>query len=148
MPLTRFTFLNLFIYDPFFNLILCLADAFLKAAISLIPDVPKILEANNLNSIESNLTNVAAKTSAATIDKFLNEYITNLLSTLILIPDNPEQGVLYLLNGILNVIQKHYQWENIEIKVNLLINVICLLCALKQEKYIYHIPNSKSLFHI
>jgi hypothetical protein len=121
-----------------------IADAFLKAAISLIPDLPKILEANNLNAIESNLTHAVAKTSVAAIEKFLYEYITNLLSTLILIPDNPEQGVLYLLNGITNVIQKHYQWENVEIKVNLLINVICLLCALKQEKYIYHVPNSKN----
>ena len=77
------------------------------------------------------------------VEQFLQDYLCNLLSTLLLIPDNPEQGGLYLLNGVLNVIQMHFPWENLEVKFNLLVNFVCLLSALKQENYIHHIPNGK-----
>lgn len=73
------------------------------------------------------------------IEKYLNEYLTNMMSTLLILPDNPEQGVLYLLTGVLNLIDKHLTWENADVKFNLLANAIIILTALKQENYLYHI---------
>jgi hypothetical protein len=73
------------------------------------------------------------------IEKYLNEYLANMMSTLLILPDNPEQGVLYLLTGVLNLIEKHLNWENVDVRFNLLVNVIIILTALKQEDYLYHI---------
>ena len=73
------------------------------------------------------------------IEKYLNEYLTNMMSTLLILPDNPEQGVLYLLTGVLNLIDKHLTWENADVKFNLWANAIIILTALKQENYLYHI---------
>jgi hypothetical protein len=67
------------------------------------------------------------------------------MSTLICIPDNPDQGVLYLLTGISNTILKHFSWENLEIKLNLMLNMITILSAFKQENYLYHIENGSLL---
>lgn len=77
------------------------------------------------------------------IEKYLNEYLTNMMSTLLILPDNPEQGVLYLLTGVLNLIDKHLTWENADVKFNLLANAIIILTALKQENYLYHIDYGK-----
>jgi hypothetical protein len=120
-------------------------DSFLKAAISLIPEIPKMIETSYINILE-HVNGTHVRLSIPMVEHFLQDYLCNLLSTLLIIPDNPEQGGLYLLNGVLNVIQKHFPWENTEIKFNLLVNFICLLCALKQENYIHHIPNGKYLF--
>lgn len=68
-----------------------------------------------------------------------------MLSTLLLIPDNPDQGVLYLLTGVINLINKHYTWENLEFKFNLLSNCLIILTSAKQENYIYHNKNGKLL---
>ena len=118
-------------------------DSFLKAAISLIPEIPKMIETSYINILE-HVNGTHVRLSIPMVEYFLQDYMCNLLSTLLIIPDNPEQGGLYLLNGVLNVIQKHFPWENNEIKFNLLVNFICLLCALKQENYIHHIPNGKN----
>jgi hypothetical protein len=127
------------------NQCLSQADAFLKASLSLIPDIPKIIETSNqLNLIES-LNIKLNKITRSQIENYLNAYLTNILSTLILIPDNPDQGVLYLFNGLINLIQTHFEWENKEIKLNLMINSLCLLSSLKQENHLYHIPNGNYL---
>lgn len=123
------------------NQCLSQADAFLKALLSLIPDIPKIIDTSNqFNSIES-LNITTNKITRSQIENYLNGYLANILSTLILLPDNPDQGVLYLLNGLLNLIQTHFEWENKEIKLNLMITSLSLLSALKQENHIYHVPN-------
>ena len=81
----------------------------------------------------------------ANTEKFLNEYLSNVMSTLLLIPDNPEQTVLYLLTGVHNIIDKHYNWDNKEIKFNLLTNLLVILSALKQEEYLHHLENGELL---
>lgn len=53
--------------------------------------------------------------------------------------DHPEQGVLFLVRGLLNVIQD-YTWEdNSDDKVRIYTNVLHLLSAMTQEVYIYHV---------
>uniref|UniRef100_H9GU58 VPS35 endosomal protein-sorting factor-like n=1 Tax=Anolis carolinensis TaxID=28377 RepID=H9GU58_ANOCA len=105
------------------------ADAFFKAAVSLVPDVPKMI-------------NIDGKMRPS--EAFLLEFLCNFFSTLLIIPDHPEQGVLFLVRGLLNVIQD-YTWEdNSDDKVRIYTNVVHLLSAMSQETYIYHVDKVES----
>lgn len=54
--------------------------------------------------------------------------------------DHPEQGVLYLVRGLLNMVQD-YTWEdNSDAKVRVYISALPLLAAMSQENYLYTIP--------
>lgn len=74
---------------------------------------------------------------AAQFERYLADYLSNMMSTLLAVPDNPEQGVLYLLTGCLNIIQKHINWDNNDHKFSLLLNSLAVLSALKQENHLY-----------
>ena len=100
------------------------ADAFFKAAISLLSDVPKQI------TIES-------KTRSS--EQYFFEYVNNLLSTLLIVPDHPEQGVIYLLYGLLNVLQDYSWEEDSDAKTNIYLNTVCLLSASCQECYLYQV---------
>ncbi|XP_066291616.1 VPS35 endosomal protein-sorting factor-like isoform X2 [Branchiostoma lanceolatum] len=99
-------------------------DAFMKAAIGLLPEVPRtILVDGKVRSTEP----------------LLAEYINNFVSNLLVVPDNPDQGVLYLIRGLLNVLQ-NYTWEdNSDAKVRSYLSVTCVLSAMSQESYLYHV---------
>ena len=46
--------------------------------------------------------------------------------------DSPDQGALYLVRGLLNVVQE-YTWElNTGAKMSVYLNAICLLSAMSQ----------------
>lgn len=58
---------------------------------------------------------------------------------LFLFKDNPDAGVLYLLRGLLNVLQ-NYVWENnSDGKVVIFTRVLAMLSASSQESYVYHV---------
>ncbi|KAK3583633.1 hypothetical protein CHS0354_039460 [Potamilus streckersoni] len=100
------------------------ADAFFKAAISTVPQLPKTLELDG-------------KTRSA--EPILMEYIYNFISTLLVVPDNPDTGILYLLRGLLNILQ-NYTWEpSSDAKIMVYTRVIAVLSATCQETYPYHI---------
>ncbi|XP_015745691.1 UPF0505 protein C16orf62-like [Python bivittatus] len=127
-----FTRLNLYLHSgqvALANQCLSQADAFFRAAISLVPEVPKMI------SIDGKLRPSEA---------YLLEFLCNFFSTLLIIPDHPEQGVLFLVRGLLNVIQD-YTWEdNSDDKIKIYTNVVHLLSAMSQETYIYHIDKVES----
>ncbi|XP_065352764.1 VPS35 endosomal protein-sorting factor-like [Cloeon dipterum] len=104
------------------------ADACFKAALNLIPDFPKTIE-------------VDGKPKSS--DFFLATYLSNFMSTLLIVPDPPEQGVLFLTRGLLNCI-KNRQWDAAFSKTNLYLQVLCLLAASAQESYPYHIEKVDS----
>ncbi|XP_048722212.2 VPS35 endosomal protein-sorting factor-like isoform X1 [Caretta caretta] len=111
------------------NQCLSQADAFFKAAVSLVPEVPKMI-------------NIDGKMRPS--EPFLLEFFCNFFSTLLIVPDHPEQGVLFLVRGLLNVIQD-YTWEdNSDDKVRIYANVLHLLSAMTQETYIYHLDKVDS----
>uniref|UniRef100_A0A8V5H9Z9 VPS35 endosomal protein-sorting factor-like n=1 Tax=Melopsittacus undulatus TaxID=13146 RepID=A0A8V5H9Z9_MELUD len=124
--------LNLYLHSgqvALANQCLSQADAFFKAAVSLVPEVPKMI-------------NVDGKMRPS--DTFLLEFLCNFFSTLLVVPDHPEQGVLFLVRGLLNVIQD-YTWEdNSDDKVRIYTNVLHLLSAMTQEVYIYHVDKVDS----
>jgi len=92
----------------------------------------------------SRLASSHAAFSMASIEKYLNDFLQNMMSTLIVIPDNPEQGVLYLLTGVLNLIEKHFAWENVDIKFSLLAKCLIALSALRQDEFLYHVNGVES----
>ncbi|KAI4892357.1 hypothetical protein NFI96_017422, partial [Prochilodus magdalenae] len=111
------------------NQCLSQADAFLKAAVSILPEVPRTF-------------NVEGKQRSS--EAFLLDFINNFLSTLLVVPDHPEQGVLYLVRGLLNMVQD-YTWEdNSDAKVRVYISALPLLAAMSQESYLYTIPKVDS----
>lgn len=127
-----FTRLNLYLHSgqvALANQCLSQADAFFKAAVSLVADVPKtIVIDGKIRSSEA----------------FLLEFLSNFFSTLLVVPDHPEQGVLSLVRGLLNVIED-YAWEdNSDDKIWIYSSVLHLLAALCQESYLYHIDKVDS----
>uniref|UniRef100_A0AAR2JFR4 VPS35 endosomal protein-sorting factor-like n=1 Tax=Pygocentrus nattereri TaxID=42514 RepID=A0AAR2JFR4_PYGNA len=111
------------------NQCLSQADAFLKAAVSVLPEVPRTI------SVEGKQRSSEA---------FLLDFINSFLSTLLVVPDHPEQGVLYLVRGLLNMVQD-YTWEdNSDAKVRVYISALPLLAAMSQESYLYTIPKVDS----
>ncbi|KAK2169423.1 hypothetical protein LSH36_10g11082 [Paralvinella palmiformis] len=111
------------------NLCLSQADAFFKAAITLLPEVPR---------------NIQIDGKVRGTEPFLVEYINNLASTLLVVPDNPDQGPLYLVRGLLNAV-KNYKWDpNSDAKAIIFVNIITLLSAMCQENYLYGIDKVDS----
>ncbi|XP_070708223.1 VPS35 endosomal protein-sorting factor-like [Pempheris klunzingeri] len=111
------------------NQCLSQADAFLKAAVSIIPEVPRSI------SVEGKLRSSEC---------FLFDFINNFLATLLVVPDHPEHGVLYLVRGLLNMVQD-YTWEdNSDAKVRVYVSALPLLAAMSQETYLYAIPKVDS----
>ncbi|KAG2455769.1 CP062 protein, partial [Polypterus senegalus] len=105
------------------------ADAFFKAAISLLPDVPRL---------------VLVEGKLRPSEGFLIEFLQNFLSTLLVVPDHPEQGVLFLVRGLLNIVQD-YNWEDTnDAKLRIYISALPLLAAMSQENYLYRINKVES----
>uniref|UniRef100_A0A2K6EV58 VPS35 endosomal protein-sorting factor-like n=1 Tax=Propithecus coquereli TaxID=379532 RepID=A0A2K6EV58_PROCO len=127
-----FTRLNLYLHSgqvALANQCLSQADAFFKAAISLVPEVPKMI-------------NIDGKMRPS--EAFLMEFLCNFFSTLLIVPDHPEHGVLFLVRELLNVIQD-YTWEdNSDEKIRIYTCVLHLLAAMSQETFLYHIDKVDS----
>ncbi|XP_030068287.1 VPS35 endosomal protein-sorting factor-like [Microcaecilia unicolor] len=127
-----FSRLNLYLHSgqvALANQCLSQADAFFKAAVSLVPEVPKTISVDGkMRSSET----------------FLLEFLSNLFSTLLIVPDHPEQGVLFLVRGLLNVIED-YTWEdNNDDKIRIYTSVLHLLSAMSQETFLYHVAKVDS----
>ncbi|XP_028332294.1 VPS35 endosomal protein-sorting factor-like isoform X2 [Gouania willdenowi] len=111
------------------NQCLSQADAFLKAAVSILPEVPRLI------SVEGKLRSS---------ESFLLDFINSFMATLLVVPDHPEHGVLYLVRGLLNMVQD-YTWEdNSDAKVRVYIGALPLLAAMSQETFLYSVPKVDS----
>ncbi|XP_075221178.1 VPS35 endosomal protein-sorting factor-like isoform X2 [Lycorma delicatula] len=105
------------------------ADACLKTALSLVPELP---------------TSVEIDGKMRSTEPFLVSYLCQFLSLLLIVPDNPQQGVLYLTRGLLNVLQ-HYTWEpNSSARAKVYLYVLDMLTSAAQETYPYHIKKVDS----
>lgn len=102
------------------------ADACFFAAVSLISELPKTIE------FEGKMKNT---------ESYLVSFISNFLSTLVIVPDSPEQGVLYLLRTLLDAI-KRYPFDSNNTSLPLVhLAIIDMLTTAAQDTYPYHIPN-------
>lgn len=77
-------------------------------------------------------------------EPFLLEFLCNFFSTLLIVPDHPEHGVLFLVRELLNVIQD-YTWEDTsDDRIRIYTYVLHLLSAMSQETYLYHVDKVDS----
>ena len=106
-------------------------DTFLKAAISLIPEMaPWVTESADRRKLHS--------------EAQLASFIRNLLSTLVLVPGHPDHGPFYIVCGLLNAMPK-YQWqEGSSIKCSLYIDILALLATYAQSRFPYSMPHLES----
>jgi hypothetical protein len=106
------------------------SEGFLKAAITLIPDVPATIEIYKMT------TNTETQ---------LVEYILNFTSFLLLFPGHPEHGPFYLVKGMLNAIQTYSPWQDGSVgKTKIYLGVLNLFCTYFQRKFPYHIEKIES----
>ncbi|CAF0825690.1 unnamed protein product [Rotaria sp. Silwood1] len=129
-PLTKLQLYTLCAQTSYLNQSLSQGDGFLKMAITLLSDFPKQIE------IDGKLVSS---------DKHLYESITNIMSTLVVVPDNPDAGVLYLAHGLNNVINQMKCFDDTsETRVMLFMNMLCLISTQIQTFLPYHIPKIES----
>ncbi|XP_015437883.1 PREDICTED: UPF0505 protein C16orf62 homolog [Dufourea novaeangliae] len=99
------------------------ADACFKAALSLVPEMPKTIDIDGRQKNSQ---------------PYLLSYLSNFLSTLLVVPDSPEYGVLYLMRRLLHAVQRCFE-ENVSTKSYLYLRVLDLLSVVTQENYPYHV---------
>ncbi|XP_033219620.1 VPS35 endosomal protein sorting factor-like [Belonocnema kinseyi] len=104
------------------------ADACFKAALSLVPEMPKSIDIDGRQK---------------STEPFLLSYLSNFVSTLLVVPDSPEHGVLYLMRGLLNAIQRCFEGNSLT-KSYLYLRVLDLLSTFTQEAYPYHVDKIDS----
>jgi len=62
-------------------------------------------------------------------EQFMASYLNCFLSVLLVVPDNPDHEVLYLLRGLLNGIQEYPWSSNSDYKIKVFMNTTSLLAA-------------------
>lgn len=111
------------------NVCLPQTDAFLKAAITLLRTLPSQYEAPD-GKVYSN-------------DPFFYSFASQLMSTLLVVPDNPENEMLYLFKGLYNVV-KLYQFDiHSNCKFMILSNMLQYLSTAARASYPYHVDRGK-----
>lgn len=99
-------------------------DAFLKAAISLIPEMPIHYEFEG---------------KRLPFEDKLCTYLLSMLSFLTVTPGHPEHGPFYIVHGLLNAIPR-YQWQPISgVQIRVYTSMLALLCTFSQRKFPYRI---------
>lgn len=104
-------------------------DTFLKAAISLIPEIPPYEEVEGKR--------------VATDEKLAN-FVKSLLGTLVVVPGHPEHGPFYIVQGLKNALPR-YPWQpNTNAQCRVYIDILALLCTYSQKTFPYHIAHVES----
>lgn len=107
-------------------------DTFLKAAITTIPDVPPIMEADKVEYKRVH--------SEARLASFLRMF----WSTLVIVPGHPEHGPFYLVQGLLNAMPRFAWQAHTGVQTSLYIWMLPLLSTFMQRKLPYTIERVES----
>lgn len=103
------------------------AEAMIKQAIRLIPEVPEKID-----------TPQGAEEDA---DEFIGAYVSQLINTLVTVPDNPEQGPMYLVKSVVQALAERTYPDDSDVKSVALVKCISVLSATTQRVYLHRIPN-------
>jgi hypothetical protein len=104
-------------------------DTFLKATISLLPDVPPFEEIDY---------------KKIPTEKRLLPLIQKFISLLVMVPGHPQHGPFYLLQGLINALPR-YPWDEASgLKTQAFISMIPLLSAQEQKALPYTIARVES----
>jgi len=104
-------------------------DTFLKAAISLVPDVPPYEDVDGKR--------------VHTEDR-LCSFVRSLLSTLVIAPGHPDHGPFYIVQGLLNALPKYPWQQSTGAMTRLYIDMLALLATYAQRRFPYHVPHVES----
>ncbi|XP_017058496.1 VPS35 endosomal protein sorting factor-like [Drosophila ficusphila] len=106
---------------------LCLgqADACFEAALHLVNELPA--------------ATVDLDGKPRSLERFLVSYMCNVLATLVVVPDSPEQGVLYFLRLLLEVIGRHEFKADSTAPCIIYLHSLDMLYVQSLEKFPYHI---------
>jgi hypothetical protein len=105
------------------------AEGFLKAAITLVQEVPIVIEVDG---------------QAKSTEEQLLNFLQNFVSLLVVLPGHPEHGPFYLTKGLLKVV-KDYTWEKGSVgKTRVLNSLLSLYSAFYQPSLPYHIDKLDS----
>lgn len=110
------------------NVCLGQADACFESAINLIADLPATIDVDG---------------TSRSSESFLVTYLSSLLSTLICVPDSPDQGVLYLVRLMLDVLKDYPFDENSTALPTIYLKTIDMLYAQSLDEFPFSIPNGK-----
>lgn len=102
------------------------ADACFEAALKCIVELPKQIEIDG---------------KSKSIEPYLVSYLKNFLSLLIIAPDSPEMGALYLFRLLVEQVQL-YSFETGTL-IDVYLSVLDTLSIMSQETYPYHMENGK-----
>jgi len=108
------------------------SEAFIRAALSLVPEVPG---------------QVILHSKTRSTDVQLVGYLQHLLSFLLLFPGHPKNGPFYLVHGLLNAVPKIVQWDQPQgslPKLQVYLSALQLFSAYGQTTFIYHIDRVDS----
>ena len=107
-------------------------DTFLKAAISLVTELPAYLS----------LPGEGSKRFHA--EMLLADFVRNLLSTLVMVPGHPDHGPFYIVSGLLNALPK-FDWQaGSTVKTSVYIDMLALLTTYAQKKFPYSMAQLES----
>jgi heme oxygenase len=106
-------------------------EAFFKAAVSLIPEVPPQVEVN---------------LRARSTEDDLAQFLCCFASTLLAVPGHPQHGPFFLVKGLLNAIQQYAPWNGraTPAKARVYLAMLQLFCAYAQRAFPYHIIGVES----
>jgi len=106
-------------------------EAFLKAAISLIPEVP----ATSTDKTKVTISN----------EQQLASFILNFASFILLFPGHPSKGPFYLVKGLLNGVSSYEPWKKPGVpKTQVFLGMLQLFCTYYQRNFPYHIQRVES----
>ena len=108
-------------------------DTFLKAAISLVPELPAYA-----------LTAGGEGGRRVHTEAQLAEFVRNLLSTLVMVPGHPDHGPFYIVSGLLNALPQ-FPWQaDSTVKTSVYIDMLGLLTTYAQKKFPYGMAQLES----
>ncbi|XP_039948158.1 VPS35 endosomal protein sorting factor-like isoform X2 [Bactrocera neohumeralis] len=101
------------------------ADACFEAALQLVSNLPRSVETEGISR---------------NLETYLVSYLCNMLATLVVVPDSPDQGVLYLLRLLLSVVTKFPFDAQSSGLVIVYLQALDMLYIQSLEEFPYHIP--------
>jgi len=108
------------------------AEAFIKGAMKLIPDLPE--------------TFTVGGKSRELVSTLLVEYVGNFCGVLLCIPGHPDHGPFYLVRGLQKSLERWKPWENDNSadKARVLLKILGLCCAYWQDRFLYRVEGVDS----
>ena len=117
------------------------ADTFFKAAVALVPELPRKAD-GRADDPEPEDELVDAPPSDNDGEALLAKTMTKLAASLIVVPGRPDHGPFYLVQGLLNALPRYQYWRLASGKrIDAYLAFIPLLAAFAQRKLPYSTPS-------